>query len=180
MPRERLGTLNTGWAVFVVLSAGFPGPHVTFPLSVCKRGYCRWLSPRDGPALLLFPCPLSALRKTRKRKLPFAPVHWPSALWAAHPGMREAREALAPAVAAAGMLPGQPPPAAAVEAICNAPHPEAAPEACPLERVKTTRESPEEGGQESAPSWLRKGLGERSDATWTCRERWPGVLSISQ
>lgn len=43
--RERLGTLNTGWAVFVVRSASFPGPHVTFPLSVCKRGYRRWLTP---------------------------------------------------------------------------------------------------------------------------------------
>lgn len=51
--RERLGTLNTGWAVFVVLSAGFPGPHVTFPLGVCKRGYCRWLTPPPPPEMVL-------------------------------------------------------------------------------------------------------------------------------
>lgn len=31
---------------------------------------------------------------------------------------------LAPGVAAAGMLPGRPPPAAAVGAICSSPHPE--------------------------------------------------------
>lgn len=62
-------------------------------------------------------------------------------------------------------------------------HPELAPEACPLESVNTTQRSPEERGQESAPSWPRKGLGEISGQTWTCRVlrgRWPGVLSISQ